>query len=121
MATTSRNVTRCSLAVLLLAAAGCGPGDHPVGDVPDMATHSCPQGQTDCHGASVDLQSDNNNCGACGTACGQHESCLHGTCTLTCAQGLTACHGACVDLQSDNNNCGACGTACGQHETCVHG
>jgi hypothetical protein len=43
----------------------------------------CPSGQTLCGGASgtcVNLQTDNNNCNACGNACASGQSCINGAC-----------------------------------------
>ncbi|HSQ68383.1 MAG TPA: MXAN_6577-like cysteine-rich protein [Polyangiaceae bacterium] len=47
------------------------------------------------------LQTDNANCGSCGTACSPD------------AGGGTCCSGTCVDLTDDKNNCGSCGNVCG--------
>ncbi|KAI7835304.1 hypothetical protein COHA_010793, partial [Chlorella ohadii] len=52
------------------------------------------------------LQSDAQNCGACGTAC---------------EDGLSCCSGTCKDLQSDASNCGTCGTVCPEGQQCVDG
>jgi hypothetical protein len=41
---------------------------------------ACPQGQTRCGGACVDLSSDARNCGACGTVCPDGGRCRNGTC-----------------------------------------
>jgi hypothetical protein len=53
---------------------------------------ACPVGQTRCSGKCVDLQTDPNNCGACGNACGAGEPCADGICHCqygpgTCLQG----------------------------------
>ncbi len=66
-----------------------------------------------CGARCVNLQTDNANCGACGTACGAGQSCAAGACVITsCPSGQTLCSGRCVDANSDLSNCGACGTAC---------
>lgn len=41
---------------------------------------SCGQGQTCCSNSCVNLQTDRNNCGACGTSCGASVSCQSGVC-----------------------------------------
>ncbi|MFT3714329.1 MAG: DUF6184 family natural product biosynthesis lipoprotein [Archangium sp.] len=41
---------------------------------------NCGQGQTCCSNACVNLQTDRNNCGACGTTCGSSVSCQSGQC-----------------------------------------
>jgi hypothetical protein len=40
----------------------------------------CPTGETDCSGTCVNLATDNNNCGSCGSVCLQ--SCIGGVCTI---------------------------------------
>ncbi|MFO0594747.1 MAG: DUF6184 family natural product biosynthesis lipoprotein [Myxococcaceae bacterium] len=41
---------------------------------------NCANGQTCCNNACVNLQTDRNNCGACGTTCGSSVSCQSGNC-----------------------------------------
>lgn len=68
-----------------------------------------------------DLESDRENCGACGVRCAAGQQCEAGACTTACAPGLTACaDGKCHDLASDSGHCGACSTAAESH-ACVTG
>jgi phospholipase C len=71
-----------------------------------------------CGGNCVDLQSDANNCGACGVRCGAGQ-CAGGACA--CPGALVTCGGACVDTQSDTANCGGCGNACPNGSGCLAG
>jgi hypothetical protein len=92
---------------------------------------SCPSGQIDCGGGGgadcVDPDTDGENCGACGNACGPYYACMSGQCLLHCPAdaGLTGCGddagGTCVDTQNDIDNCGACGKACPPQATCDAG
>jgi hypothetical protein len=41
---------------------------------------NCGQGQTCCNNSCVTLQTDRNNCGACGTTCGSSTTCQSGVC-----------------------------------------
>jgi len=71
------------LTALALAAAGCNP----------TAEKICPSDQRLCGGACVSLQSDPQNCGACGTACGAGQGCSLGVCVASApkADVLAAC------------------------------
>jgi hypothetical protein len=75
----------------------------------------CPQGQTDCGGECVDLQTDTRHCGSCvspASVCPTGATCEAGECHCP-ADRQDVCTGVCVNLQSDPGNCGACGHACG--------
>jgi hypothetical protein len=77
----------------------------------------CNAGFADCdmnpaNGCEVDLSSDNQNCGACATACATGQPCSSGMCRAGCASGLTMCGFTCVDLRTSVTNCGACGNVC---------
>ncbi|MDD9943763.1 MAG: hypothetical protein OXU20_22165 [Myxococcales bacterium] len=61
----------------------------------------------------AELQTDNNNCGTCGNACGAGESCFEGACVQDPAP---PCGGA--DFNSDRDNCGLCGLVCEEGEVC---
>src|SRR5215207_1839855 len=104
-------------ALALLAAmsvAGSRPGRASAqGDA-----STCESGLTDCGGTCVDLQSDLNNCGACGEICESGlvpVECRSGVCErANCPIGITYCGIAdgCRDLTSDSGHCGACANAC---------
>jgi hypothetical protein len=77
---------------------------------------------------AADLESDPQNCGACGHACGPaHGSaaCHSGTCVFVCDQGYAHCSandatGCETSTQADPANCGACGRSC-LGQTCTAG
>src|SRR5688572_16782711 len=72
---------------------------------------ACPPGTTLCHADSifagcVDLQTDHDNCGACGIGCSINMECIDGACR--CPEPLDDCgEGGCTDIASDPLNCGA--------------
>lgn len=87
-------------------------------------TLACRGGWANCSGNLQDgcrlkLDSDTNNCGACGHKCAPFDGgiaiCSGGKCGSECPDGggLTACGGACVSTATDSKNCGACGHDCG--------
>jgi hypothetical protein len=53
--------------------------DCTCGQITTPAT-SCPTGQTLCSGTCLNLESDDNNCGTCGFACGPNNVCYLGVC-----------------------------------------
>jgi hypothetical protein len=104
------------LLVTALMAASCAKATE---------TLSCPSGKSACGDVCVDLQSNSENCGKCGTACLNAQVCVAGACATECPGEDTKCpSGAttvCVNTQSDNDNCGSCGKACNAGEICFHG
>jgi sugar lactone lactonase YvrE len=80
---------------------------------------ACPGGQDSCGAACVNLQTDETNCGTCGTTCASGEICTNGVCTA-CNIPQTICSGACVSVRSDPNNCGTCSHVCSSG-TCTGG
>jgi hypothetical protein len=101
---------------------------------------ACEAGWDDCNGAASDgceknLQTDADNCGACGQACSNinmlTRTCGGGQCNGTCATGFEDCNGnklldGCeAQLATDANNCSQCGMVCSnnhmQSRTCNGG
>jgi Stigma-specific protein, Stig1 len=91
---------------------------------------ACPTGQTKCGAVCVNLQSDSQNCGTCGTVCPAVANgmpvCTRGSCGFACSSGWANCDGnkanGCeANLNTDPRNCGTCGTVCSSGATCVSG
>ena len=86
----------------------------------DSSATACEAGLTYCPdaGACVDLQTDLENCGACGEICESDlvaVDCRGGECVRAdCPVGLEYCGAVdlCRDLSSDPEHCGACANAC---------
>jgi hypothetical protein len=104
----------------------------------------CPNGGTYCpDGTCHDLNSDNENCNACGTVCpasteppfppewNMERTCRGGACNqVRCTPGQADCNGdsgfpngdGCeTSTMFDAENCGACGLKCAPGETCFIG
>lgn len=87
---------------------------------------SCHTGFSDCdgdptNGCEVNLATNVDNCGTCGTACEFDNAaalCVDKVCRLsTCNAGFSDCdanpaNGCEANLKSDPNNCNACGSVC---------
>jgi len=76
---------------------------------------------TICGCGCVDLNTDDQNCGACGNACATGETCSEGVCTSPCRGDTLLCGGRCVDVLTDSNDCGECGNVCASNEACSGG
>lgn len=88
------------------------------GPKPDTRSGACPPGEVLCGTACVNLNTDRDNCGACGKRCPSGQRCSGGIC---CPTGQINCNGACVDIQRDPAHCGGCGKACKPGESCQSG
>ncbi len=101
---------------------GCGGGSHPVLHL-DMGAGDgggCGAGLTSCNGMCKNLAFDNANCGTCGHACPNGQSCNNSQCGGGgCMGNQIMCNNVCTDVTSDSNNCGMCGKVC-QTGSCVN-
>lgn len=114
-------------AVLLVASctAGCvlayeladEAGEMDAGD--DSDSLECTDGDVECGGACVDLQSDPDHCGVCGQVCESAMACDRGECRDGCRNGREICDRFCVDLDADPDHCGGCGITCVPGVACV--
>jgi hypothetical protein len=136
-----RRLTFLLSATFVLSLAACGDNkthvfedamidtgdiDAPVDAPPDTLMCGATPNMN-CGGTCTNTNTDNNNCGACGTVCdtGAGQSCTSGKC---CGAGETNCGGTCVNVNTSNAHCGACaGTTGGDvcdttaGETCQNG
>jgi len=104
---------RVALVALLLLTAAALPGCLSSSEL------ECVSGTVRCGDTCVATQTDNNNCGSCGSACSGGNVCVAGGCVCPVGQGL--CNGVCTAVASDPNNCGSCGLRCGQGQACNQG
>ncbi len=115
------------LAVVLLAltawaCTGRLDGGTPPGPGPGMPGQlSCQAGLTSCNGACVNVLSESNNCGSCGTTCTAPALCANGACSTSCATGFQKCGETCINVATDAANCGSCGKACDAGVPCYGG
>ena len=99
------------------SAAQCSSGTCTAG----VCVSGCPAGQVMCGNVCVNEQTDQNNCGACGTVCNAGTTCTSGVCVTSFCAGGTVCSGVCVNTNTDPNNCGQCGIVCPAGKTCSNG
>jgi hypothetical protein len=99
---------------------GCGNVCSMNNVLPSCAAGACQgmcfPGYGDCNhnllldGCESNLNTDNNNCGACGTVCGTGAVCVLGGCS--CSGGTVLCGTNCVSTLTSVTNCGGCGRMC---------
>jgi len=109
------NLHRAALSVLLLGGGALLPGCLSSSEV------QCVSGTVRCGDTCVAIQTDNSNCGSCGSACSGGNVCVAGACV--CPVGQAICNGVCTAVATDPNNCGSCGLQCdqGQGQACNQG
>jgi hypothetical protein len=105
--------TRAALSALLLPVLALLPGCLSSSEV------QCVSGTVRCGDTCVATQTDNSNCGSCGSACSGGNVCAAGACVCPVGQGV--CNGICTAVASDPNNCGSCGLRCGTGQACNQG
>ncbi|OJY18329.1 MAG: hypothetical protein BGO98_31765 [Myxococcales bacterium 68-20] len=113
-------------------------GPPPEPDTPMCISYECPAPYATCLDKSglctTNLQTDLNNCGACGKKCAFPDeeivrpgsfSCTNGECFLQCPALMGDCNGlledGCEAFLLTPANCGACGIACKEGEICWKG
>ncbi|NCQ59708.1 MAG: hypothetical protein GW913_03445 [Myxococcales bacterium] len=121
--------TVCDGARLHTTAVACSFGRCAIDDV----APACEAGWADCdsnpfNGCETPTDRDPNNCGTCGTSCGEANAlttCSAGACAFNrCQPGFADCdadassftpgsNGCETAVDSDPSNCGSCGTSCG--------
>jgi hypothetical protein len=74
----------------------------------------------------ANLNTDRSNCGSCGNACNQAQTCSQARCVDECDPNQTFCDNGggpfCTDTSTDNANCGGCGNVCsGALQVCSGG
>jgi hypothetical protein len=81
----------------------------------------CADAGVACSGRCVDLSSDLQHCGRCGSACvaesNESVQCLAGTCQRTCSTNFHRCDARCVDSRLPSS----CGDRCAPCPTTVNG
>ncbi|MCC6336895.1 MAG: VCBS repeat-containing protein [Myxococcales bacterium] len=111
------------------------------GSTPSTPPPNCSDGGVPCGQVCADLQSDNQHCGGCDSACASGTLCTTGTCLarncgeLACSTNQVCVDGVCADRACFGVNCPtgqacagglcyerACATqTCGTTEVCVNG
>jgi hypothetical protein len=75
-----------------------------------------------CSGTCTSVNSDPQNCGACGNVCAAGAFCVNGICNAgPCFGGQAFCDGACREIALDPSYCGGCDISCGPNENCAGG
>jgi hypothetical protein len=78
----------------------------------------CQNNEILCSKGCTTLSSDSSNCGQCGNACPNGETCNNGTCGCNPSTGEIMCNGICTLTNNNSEHCGQCGNACPSYQTC---
>ncbi len=96
------------------------PVDRPAGDLGTMDV-GCASPLFLCGSACVNLSTDPNHCGRCGSACPAGQPCTAGVCIADDCPGGQFCAGTCRHTSTDPSNCGGCGQQCCAGNVCSGG
>jgi hypothetical protein len=94
-------------------------GGTPTSTSTTGGSNCAASGTQDCGGVCVDLYSNAQNCGSCGSPCPAGYGCSNAICT--CAAGTQDCGAGCISLMTNPANCGACANACAAGQACTAG
>lgn len=101
------------------SADGTSNGDTSSDAVSSIDVTTCREQEVPCADGCKNLQTDRDNCGACGKKCALGELCDLGNCTASCSGML--CGTSCVNTQTDEEHCGVCFKSCLAAQECVGG
>jgi hypothetical protein len=96
-----------------------GPSDGGDAGTDAGCPTECEAGLACCGASCTDTTIDAKNCGGCGVACLDGESCLQSVCV--CPIGHRVCGKECINTDTDPENCGACSNACTGGQICNTG
>jgi predicted outer membrane repeat protein len=104
----------------------CADADCAEPGAPDCVSHTCvcssngdaacPGSETCCNDGCADLQTDPDQCGACGNPCAEGQSCQGGVCGVVCGSDFCpSANAICVDgsCQTCSVTCTGSAAACG--------